>query len=208
MLLAPHRTALVLIDIWSGAGLPEGQGERSTPSDEMIDVVVRRVRDLVDCMGRAGASVMYVTTEAPAGIGLPPTGDERDRLLSRIDDSATGQHSAEPMLDALAPDAGAEVIVKRAHSAFHGTTLDDSLRRRGVDTLIIAGALTYGSVFHTAREAFVRGYRVAVVHDATIGYDRTLHEATLRMIELHIGPTLDTDGVRAALRAALDAAAF
>ena len=65
-----------------------------------------------------------------------------------------------------APAASEAVVGKSAHSAFVGTSLEQTLDRFGATTLVICGALTHNSVEATARHAADLGYRVFVVADA------------------------------------------
>jgi nicotinamidase-related amidase len=50
--------------------------------------------------------------------------------------------------------------------AFSTTDLDQQLRGRGVDTLVLAGISTSGVVLSTVREAMDRDYRIVVLKDA------------------------------------------
>jgi nicotinamidase-related amidase len=65
-----------------------------------------------------------------------------------------------------APRPGEAVVGKSAHSAFVGTTLEETLDGLGATTLAICGVLTHNSVEATARHAADLGYRVFVVADA------------------------------------------
>ena len=65
-----------------------------------------------------------------------------------------------------APRPGEAVVAKSAHSAFVGTTLEETLDGLGATTLVICGVLTHNSVEATARHAADLGYRVFVVADA------------------------------------------
>ena len=69
-------------------------------------------------------------------------------------------------LAGLEPADGEAVVIKRLPSSFAGTNLADLLTERGIDTLLIAGLMTHNCVDATAREAFHRGLRVAVIADA------------------------------------------
>ncbi len=50
--------------------------------------------------------------------------------------------------------------------AFSTTDLDQQLRARAVDTLVLAGISTSGVVLSTVREAMDRDYRIVVLNDA------------------------------------------
>ena len=78
---------------------------------------------------------------------------------------APGSREVQP-LTGMQPAEGEPVVIKRLPSSFAGTNLADLLAERGIDTLLIAGLMTHNCVDATAREAFHRGLRVAVIADA------------------------------------------
>jgi nicotinamidase-related amidase len=51
--------------------------------------------------------------------------------------------------------------------AFSRTNLDQALRARGIDTLIVAGFMTHLAVLSTASDATVLDYHVLIAADAT-----------------------------------------
>lgn len=79
----------------------------------------------------------------------------------------------------LKPNATEPVIPKHTFSGFFGTDLDDRLRAQGVDTVILTGVATEVCVWHTAADAFARGYRVMVARDGTAGLTAEAHERGL-----------------------------
>jgi isochorismate hydrolase len=83
-------------------------------------------------------------------------------------------------ITSLTPSADDEIIDKNRYSAFHGTVLDDSLKSKNTDELIITGVMTNCCCETTARDAFVRDYRVFFVSDATATVSDELHLASLK----------------------------
>lgn len=79
----------------------------------------------------------------------------------------------------LAPAAGELVVRKTVPSAFFGTSLAAWLAQRGVQTLLVAGAVTSGCVRASVVDAMQYGFRPLVVSDC-VG-DRAIgpHEANL-----------------------------
>lgn len=71
------------------------------------------------------------------------------------------------------------VLRKKTYSAFYGTHLERSLRRRGVESLLITGVLTNLCCETTARDAFVRGFDVFFAADATAALSNAMHRASL-----------------------------
>jgi nicotinamidase-related amidase len=67
-------------------------------------------------------------------------------------------------LDKLAPKSG-EPIVKSGADKFINTDLEKILKDKGITSLIIVGTMANGGVFHTASQAALRGFRVAIPVD-------------------------------------------
>jgi isochorismate hydrolase len=72
------------------------------------------------------------------------------------------------------------ILPKKRYSAFFETDLDEKLRSRGIQDLIISGVMTNLCCETTARDAFMRNYRVFFLIDGTATRKRDLHLATLK----------------------------
>jgi nicotinamidase-related amidase len=72
---------------------------------------------------------------------------------------------------AVHPDAAAvgnePIFTKHLPGSFTGTPLEDTLRKRGVERLIVAGFMTQMCVDTTTRQAAHLGFGVTVLADAT-----------------------------------------
>ncbi|BFG17459.1 hypothetical protein CerSpe_037330 [Prunus speciosa] len=84
------------------------------------------------------------------------------------------------LMPELNPDAQDHVVHKNTYSAFRNTGLQEYLQERGVEEVIVTGVMTNLCCETTAREAFIRGFRVFFSTDATGTSDPELHEATLK----------------------------
>jgi nicotinamidase-related amidase len=71
-----------------------------------------------------------------------------------------------PFHEAIAPQPGDDVTVKRNSSAFHGTDFDARLKRAGIGHLIVTGMQSEYCVDSAIRGAHERGYKVTMVSDA------------------------------------------
>ena len=58
---------------------------------------------------------------------------------------------------------------KRGLNAFSNTELETTWRKRGVEHLVLSGAVTSVCIDSTVRSAVDRGFRVSVVSDCTAG---------------------------------------
>lgn len=83
------------------------------------------------------------------------------------------------ILEELAPAHEDLVLRKHTASFFFGTMLDQLLRNRGIDTLVLAGVSTEAGIEGTARNAAYLGYVPVVVEDAVGSSDKEAHEKAL-----------------------------
>lgn len=122
------------------------------------------------------------------------------------------QHWYGMTLEALPPDAidlveplqrfvpPAVVIDKEVYSPWVDTSLDDMLRQRDVDSLIISGAETDVCVLAAVLGAVDRGYRVVVPVDAICSSSDVSHDALLALYShrfRHQVETASTDEILA-----------
>ena len=97
------------------------------------------------------------------------------------------------LIETLSPLDTDGIIDKNRYSAFFGTGLDERLRAQGIDELIIAGVMTNCCCETTARDGFVRDYRVFFVSDATATVEEELHLASLKNLAYGFAHILPTD---------------
>lgn len=79
----------------------------------------------------------------------------------------------------LTPREGEKIIRKRRYSVFYKTDLEDYLHKEGVEDLVICGVMTNLCCETTARDAFMRDFRVFFIEDATATVNPELHLASL-----------------------------
>jgi ureidoacrylate peracid hydrolase len=164
------RTALVVIDLDTA----------TVGGNDECRRVVRPVNALAAAVRSAGGAVAWVTSRMPI---MPKhfaaiLGDELATKYFRdgqVDgDGARLWHE----LDASPGDLRA---TKTGASAFFPgkCNLQEQLDPLGIDTLLIAGAVTNICCESSARDAAELDYRVILVSDALSGHAYGLHEATL-----------------------------
>ncbi|MEM0203125.1 MAG: isochorismatase family cysteine hydrolase [Archaeoglobaceae archaeon] len=71
------------------------------------------------------------------------------------------------IIDELKPREEDYIVKKRRYSAFFATDLDLTLRELEVRKVFICGVATNICVLHTAGDAAIRGYKVAIIEDCT-----------------------------------------
>lgn len=95
--------------------------------------------------------------------------------------------------------AGAEVIEKNRYDAFHGTRLEELLRSRGVEQVVIGGVMTHLCCETTARAAFTRGFPAFFLVDGTASSTKRHHEAALLNLKHGFATLVSTSFVRDSL---------
>ena len=66
------------------------------------------------------------------------------------------------VIDELSPAEGEIISEKRHYGAFDDTGLDEQLRERGVDEVVITGQHTHICVRHSSYGALIRGYEITI----------------------------------------------
>jgi ureidoacrylate peracid hydrolase len=161
--LVPRRTALINVDLQncflrdSPIAAPEGP------------VVLERLNRLAAVCRQAGVAVIhtrFVLDPDGSDLGVlsetsPPA---RDGLLNR--DAPSAQ-----LDEALVVREGDVILDKPRFGAFCRTALEEILRARGIDTVIIGGVATNVCCETTAREAMQREFHVFFLSDGTAAAD-------------------------------------
>lgn len=109
------------------------------------------------------------------------------------------------VVDELPIEESDIVIPKRRYSGFFQTTLDLTLRERGIDTVIVTGVVTNICVRSTVHDAFFLRYKVLVPEDLVMATSPQAQEVTLYDIDTHYGDVTNLDNVLVALQRRLDA---
>ncbi len=95
----------------------------------------------------------------------------------------------------LEQQPGDLLVTKQRVGAFIGTSLDDSLRQRGVTQIFLTGVATGSGVESTARSAYDFGYNVVFVADAMTDRDADTHRHCVEKAFPRLGETATTDDV-------------
>ena len=168
LVLDPKTTALVLID------LQRGIVSREVAPHTAAEVLDRSAK-LAAKMRQSGGMAIYVRVllsevlSPPADVSFP-----------------RGNTAPPPEASDLVPEAGmlpGDVLVtKRQWGAFHGTDLEQQLRRRGIRTIILGGVATNIGVESTARQAYELGYSVVLIEDMTSSASVEMHQFAYKNI--------------------------
>jgi ureidoacrylate peracid hydrolase len=87
----------------------------------------------------------------------------------------------------LKPAADERIVTKHHFSAFHGSSLDDHLRKLGTRTLVVTGVATNVCVDSTLRDGFFLGYHIVLLEDCVGSNSKAGHDGTLATVRNNIG---------------------
>ena len=166
--LDSHKTALVLIDLQNATVAV------NTAPHPAARVVANSVK-LAQAFRGHGAPVVYVRVDLNDFLELPV--DQPFNL---------GNRPLPAMVSEIAPSAefqpGDILLTKRHWGAFAGTNLEQQLRSRGVDTVVLTGISSNAGVESTARQGTGLGFGFVVVEDACSGQDGEQHRFAFEKI--------------------------
>ncbi|MDP2744342.1 MAG: isochorismatase family cysteine hydrolase [Dehalococcoidia bacterium] len=159
--LEPKKTALLIYDVVNEMADPGGAFY-----DPSVNEILSQIQKLLGVCRARGIAVFYTV---PANKGREDMGRMADfypELVSR-GLFRPGSHGSQ-VHSSIKPEAGDRIIEKPRYGAFHGTRLDQVLRRKGIDTILICGISTQVGCSTTAREAASRDFKVVMVRDACL----------------------------------------
>ena len=91
------------------------------------------------------------------------------------------------------------IVTKHRYSAFYNTDLEIVLRGKGITDLVISGVMTNMCCESTARDAYMRDYKVHFLADATATATVEMHIASLLNLALGFANVTTTSQVFASL---------
>lgn len=191
----PQKTALLAIDLQNGF-LNEDYAYAYVPGGVSV---VPNVNRISGALRKAGGKVFWVRntiTEqslAEWSSWFSMTNHKPEEASARRANMHPGAfgHELHPDLDYQAED---ETVLKTRFSAFiqGSSDLDQRLRAFGIDTLIIAGAVTNICCESTARDAMMLNYKTIMVEDANAALSDEEHHASLLSFFAQFGDVLTT----------------
>jgi ureidoacrylate peracid hydrolase len=93
------------------------------------------------------------------------------------------------------PRPGDIVIPKYKYSGFFSTYLDQLLRSKGINTLIITGLATNVCVESTARDGFMREYYIVIPSDLTEGTSPEAKKWSLLNLDMFFGEVVSSNEI-------------
>jgi ureidoacrylate peracid hydrolase len=179
MKIDPKNTALIVIDVQNGYCSNEGSfksyGFDISPMQEMVP----KLKEFISAYKEKGGLVIY--TQEIEGEESPKNMKELYKRGPLTPMCLPGTLDAE--FYEIAPQGDDVVIKKHTWSAFSNPELEEVLKEKGIENLILTGVCTDVCVNATLESGFERGYNIIVPKDlvATDGRDwrQNLHNIYL-----------------------------
>ena len=183
--LDPQKTALVAIDLQNAVV------SRNT-APHSVQEVMKNNRQIAEALRAKGGLVVWVRVDLNQFMQLPA--DQPPYIL--------GQDMPEE-LSQIAPSAGFQrgdaLITKKHWGAFAQTSLEEQLRDRGIDTVVLTGIATNIGVESTLRQGTGLGFAFIVVEDACSGQSPEDHRFAFANIFPRLARVRSTEEVLKAL---------
>ncbi len=177
--------ALVLID------LQKGIAGRETKPYSAKSVISNSAR-LVAKFREKDIPIFFVHVDSIGGVPLKV-----------ITDSALAGGERPRDWAEFVPELGVKpsdnLITKMQWGAFTGTNLEQQLRRRKIDTIVLCGIATTYGVESTARFAYEMGFNQIFVEDAMTDMSEEAHRVSVEYVLKRMGRVRSTDEVLSAL---------
>jgi ureidoacrylate peracid hydrolase len=175
------KTVVVLVDPYNDFFSRAGRAWPMTRDVALANRVVPNIRALLAASRRAGVHVAYAPHYRHRRGGLS---HRKHPAPSHLLVSTLAMFSARGrggrFHPELAPAPGDTVASEHETSCgFTGTDLDERLRERGIEDVVLAGALSNTCVEATGRTASDLGYRVTFLSDAVTAQTWRDHRAAL-----------------------------
>jgi isochorismate hydrolase len=169
----PAKSALLVIDLQ----------EYFLP---MLSPIIGNVLSLIESCRSKGIKIIYTRH------GHKDSDQDGGMLLKWWGEVLIQGTAKWNLIKAINPLENEPVIDKNRYSAFLGTSLDETLKYRKIEDLIITGVMTNCCCETTARDAFMKDYRVFFVSDATATMNEDLHLASLKNLAFGFAHVVDT----------------
>ncbi|MCX7036903.1 MAG: cysteine hydrolase [Proteobacteria bacterium] len=201
------RAAVVVVDMQNAFASPGGLLDLAGVDISGAAAVTRTIGQLLPAARACGVPVVYLQTgykpdlSNGGGERSPNPRKETALCLMRARPELRGQLLVEgtwdfQIVDELAPQAGDVVVLKTRYSGFAGTTLDATLRVRGIQYLFFVGIATNVCVESTLRDAYFQEYWPLLVTDGAMqAGPPEAHAATIFNVESFFGWTLTAEAL-------------
>jgi ureidoacrylate peracid hydrolase len=174
----PHQTALIVVDMQNAYATMGGYVDSAGFDISGAQGVIGNIVKAVEAARKAGVLVVFLQNGWDAlyveagGPGSPNWYKSNALKTMRKKPEYAGKFLAKggwdyALIDVIKPQDGDIVVPKTRYSGFFNSTLDSSLRARGIKSLVFTGIATNVCVESTLRDAFHLEYFSVMLEDAT-----------------------------------------
>ena len=211
--IAPYNKHAMKLDIAKAALLVIDMQRHFLDPDSPVftaggTAVVPNIKRLIDAFRRASRPVIFTThVHHPSGCDAGILGwwwdgmiIEGTREAEIIDELAPLKNNADPSRNRAVISREEVIIRKHRYSAFYNTDLETILRCSEVGDIVITGVMTNLCCETTARDAYLRDFRVFFPADANGAACEEMHIATLTNLAFGFAYVTTTDKILSMLK--------
>jgi ureidoacrylate peracid hydrolase len=188
--LAPHKAALVVVDVQKDFCHPQGAFAKKNVNLSHVEKSVVTLVSFLEKCRQLNFPIIFVRTihsdwtDSPSWLGRFG-GTGKEFLVCRQNSWGAEFYRVEPRTSDC-------IVTKHRFSGFSGTDLDLILKSKGIETLLISGVVTNVCVETTARDGFNLDYHIILIEDCCGAYFLEEHASTLNNIGKYFGIVTDS----------------
>jgi len=188
--LNPESTALIIIDMQKDFCCEGGSFHRRGFDIRPAQRLAKRINSFLKEAREVLKHIIHLKMMKIPALASPVV----DELYGRIKiDRSLDPAFAEPF--EVIPQPGDVIIPKYKYSGFVSTYLDQLLRSKSINTLIITGVATNVCVESTARDGFMREYYIVIPSDLTEGTSTEAKKWSLLNLDMFFGEVVSSNEI-------------
>jgi ureidoacrylate peracid hydrolase len=185
--LNPESTALIIIDMQRDFCCEGGTFDRRGFDIRPAQRLAKRLNSFLEEARKVLKHIIHLKMMKIPELASPVVDELYGRIkMKRSYDPAF----AEPY--EVIPQPGDVIIPKYKYSGFISTYIDQFLRSKGINTLIITGLATNVCVESTARDGFMREYYIVIPSDLTEGTSPEAKKWSLLNMDMFFGEVVSS----------------
>ena len=157
------KAALLIIDMQRY--FCDEDGKAHVPG---ADILKKNIREMIDAFALAGQPIIFTRH-----IDIPGS------LMEKWWHENLKENDPQSSITADLDTKKGNILKKNQYDAFQDTDLEISLKKNDIKQLVICGVLTNLCCESTARSAFMKGFEVYFVSDATATYKKAMYDGTI-----------------------------
>lgn len=202
-LVEPASAAVIVVDVQNTcfSSISGFEGAKTGKAADIANMtpIIPRIQKLLEAARTRRVLVIYTEFIHRNRLGVTLMDGPNNYCVRNNPtqpDVVEGSWEAQTVGD-LSPQPGDVVIQKSRADAFYHTRLDDVLKARGIQTVLVTGVLSAGCVLMTAVGAMHNGYYPLIVRNCVASYSIESHQQALAWMETQF-PAFDLEVVLSA----------